>query len=437
MAEREENRRRIERHKRRMRAQLISYGILVLLLVLVAAGVTLGVGKLMEVLSSHAGESPAAEEEAEQEEPVPTGVIKQPEPVEEEPAPEEESSARDDELLEVIRGMSLEDRVSQLFFLTPEQLTGVDQVTQAGDGTKAALDAAPVGGLLYHSANITSEQQLQDMLSGTVNMSKYRLFFAVEELGGEAHSEVSKAGLMDMRPSPAEIGASGDTQAAYDAGTSIGASLGNLGFNTEWGPCADLSLLIDGNLVSDISYGSDPGVVSEMLASMVRGLKDGNIYSCLKYFPGEGSVSADPAQGMASSERGREELSAGELAVYRAGIEAGAEIVLVGNASYPNVVGDNTPACLSPVITSDLLRGELGYQGIVIAGPLNEAAVSAYYASAEAAVKALQAGADMVFCPENFEEARQGVLDAIGEGKLSEDEINQCLLRIYRVKYPE
>ncbi len=444
MGEKDDIVKRELRHKKRIRAQVIAYLFLVLMVLLIAVSAVFGVRLLIRQLDQAraAREEAAAaqaEEEAVPEEPkeeIPVGTISEPEPVPEE-EPEEvadEDSARNEELMERINALTLEEKVSQLFFITPEMLTGVGKVVQAGDGTKAALEAHAVGGLFYNASNIQSESQLQEMLSGTVNMSKYRLFFAIEELGGAEHSQVSKAGLADAKASPAEIGAAGDAQAAYDAGTSIGASLGNLGFNTNWGPCADL-LLKEDALVKDISYGADAFAVSELVTSMVKGLKDGGINSCLRFFPGEGSVSEDPAAGMAVSERSTEDLYTSEMTVYHAGIEAGAEMVLVGNASYPTVTGDNTPACLSPAIIGNLLRQELGFNGIVIAGPLNEAAVSEYYSSGEAAVNAVAAGADMLFMPENFEEAYNGLLASVQEGNIPEERINESLLRIFRVKY--
>ena len=445
MSEKDDIVKRELRHKKRIRAQVIAYLFLVLMVLLIVAGGIFGIRLLIKQLDQAriareeaAAAAAAAEEEIVVEEPeeeIPAGTISEPEPVVEEPEEEaDEESVRNEELMERINALTLEEKVSQLFFITPEMLTGVSKVVQAGDGTKTALEAHAVGGLFYNASNIQSESQLQEMLSGTVNMSKYRLFFAVEELGGADHSQVSKAGLSDAKASPTEIGAANDTQAAYDAGTSIGASLGNLGFNTNWGPCADL-LISEDSFVKDIAYGSDPAQVSELLTSMVKGLKDGGIYSCLRFFPGEGSVSEDPAAGMAVSERSTEELYAAEMTVYHAGIEAGAEMVLVGNASYPNVTGDNTPACLSPTVIGTLLRQELGFNGIVIAGPLNEAAVTEYYSPGEACVNAVAAGADMLFMPEGFEDAYNGLLAAVQEGNIPEERINESLLRIYRVKY--
>ena len=124
-----------------------------------------------------------------------------------------------------------------------------------------------------------------------------------------------------------------------------------------------------------------------------------------------------------------------DLPAFQSGIDAGADFVMVSHMSLPNVVGDDTPCSLSGAVISDLLRNQLGYNGIVITDALDMSAITDSYSSAEAAVKAIEAGVDMLLMPENFEEAYQGVLDAVQNGTISEDRINESLKRIYRVKY--
>jgi beta-N-acetylhexosaminidase len=111
--------------------------------------------------------------------------------------------------------------------------------------------------------------------------------------------------------------------------------------------------------------------------------------------------------------------------------------IMVTNASFPQVAGDNTPACLSSVMIGEELRGTLGFEGVVITAPLNEGAITEYYTSAEAAVAAINAGADMICVPENFEESYQGLLEAVQSGSISEERINESLRRIYRIKYAD
>ena len=124
-----------------------------------------------------------------------------------------------------------------------------------------------------------------------------------------------------------------------------------------------------------------------------------------------------------------------DLPAFQSGIDAGADFVMVSHMSLPNVIGDDAPCSLSGAVISDLLRNQLGYNGIVITDALDMSAITDSYSSAEAAVKAIEAGADMLLMPENFEEAYQGLLEDVQNGTISEDRINESLKRIYRVKY--
>ena len=120
---------------------------------------------------------------------------------------------------------------------------------------------------------------------------------------------------------------------------------------------------------------------------------------------------------------------------FQAGMDAGVHMVMVSHVSAPNLSGDNTPCSLSGEVITNLLRGELGYQGIVITDAMNMSAITEYYGADEAAVMALKAGADMILMPEDFEAAYEGVLTAVRDGVITEEQINESLRRIFRVKY--
>ena len=112
-------------------------------------------------------------------------------------------------------------------------------------------------------------------------------------------------------------------------------------------------------------------------------------------------------------------------------------MIMVTHAAYPQITGDNTPATMSDVVITDILRNELGYNGVVITDAMNMGAITEYYGADEAAIKALRAGADMILMPEDFELAYEGVLAAVLEGTISEERINDSLARVYRIKYED
>ncbi len=431
----EEMDRREFRRKRRVQNQVIAYISAVIMLAVILAGAGLGIHKGITAWNDkkEAQELQAQMEEmsANQEDQV---VVEA--PVEtEEPVVEEEKSQLDEIVDACIAEMPLEDKVAGLFIITPEALTGTDVAIKAGDTTKEKLSQYAVGGLIYAKQNIKSADQLKEMISGTQGFSKYPLFIGIDEEGGSV-SRIAESGLADNVGTMGDIGTSGDPSKAKEAGSAIAAYLSEYGFNLDFAPVADV--ILEGNsIIGDRSFGSNAGDDAAMVSACVEGLQEGDVSACLKHFPGLGSTTEDTHEGMATSEKTKEDFETTDFLSFQGGIDAGADFVMVSHLSVPNITGDNTPSSLSDKMITDILRGELGFNGIVITDAMDMKAVTDYYTSDEAAVKALQAGADMILMPEDFEAAYQGVLDAVNNGTLSEERINESLQRIYRVKYSD
>lgn len=423
--------RRLERRKRRRRNQIAAYAGVVLVLAVLGVGLFLGIRSLTRLLK----ENMNRQEETE------TEVV---ETTQEDTLPEEETETEiveyteEDLLNEVVESciseMTLEDKVAGLFIVTPEAITGTNQAVKAGDGTKEALDKYPVGGLVYFKQNIQSQDQITEMLANTVSMSKYPIFLAVDEEGGKV-TRVAEALKLDNVGKMQAIGETGDVNNAYTAYQTIGTYLCQYGFNLDFAPVADVLTNPDNTAIGERSFGSDAQVVSSMVSSAVGGLKDTGITACLKHFPGQGGADGDTHEGLASTQRTLEEMRETEFKPFQAGIEAGAQMIMVGHISAPQVTGDNTPSSLSKMIVTDILRGELNYDGVVITDALNMSAISEYYGSDEACIKALKAGCDMLLMPEDFEAAYEGVIAAVKDGTISEERIDDSLARVYRIKY--
>ena len=432
------------RRKRRVRNQIIAYVSLVMVLLLVTVAgffaIKAGSAALTEKKQQKLEEEALAQATEETTQTVEGETESEPETViEEETSTVVEYS--DEELLDeivdaCISEMSLEDKVAGLFIVTPEELTGVSKAVKAGDGTKEALEKYPVGGLIYFKQNIQSEEQIKEMLANTVSMSKYPLFLAVDEEGASVARVADALGLEEA-DSAAEIGASGDANNAYTTYKEIGTYLAEYGFNLNFAPVADVLTDPENEAIGDRSFGSDPAVVSSMVSSSVKALEEVGITACMKHFPGQGDADGDTHEGLASSDRTIEEIKETELKPFEAGMEAGAQMIMVGHFAVPAIDEDNTPASLSKKVITDLLREEMGYNGVVITDALNMSAISEYYDSAQACIMAFKAGADMVLMPEDFEAAYEGVLAAVKDGTISEARINDSLRRVYRIKYKE
>jgi beta-N-acetylhexosaminidase len=232
----------------------------------------------------------------------------------------------------------------------------------------------------------------------------------------------------------ATYGAAGDPQAVYDLGSEFARQLSSVGFNLDYAPVADVLTNPNNTEIGNRAFSSDPQVVATMVTEMVKGLQDGNVISCLKHFPGHGSTSADSHMGVSISQRTVEELRAEEFQSFRAGIAAGAELVMISHMSLPKVTGNEEPCEFSEVVVTELLRKELGFQGLIVTDSQEMGAVG-IYGSDEAAVRAVLAGCDVITMPEDKVKAFNGILQAVQEGTLTEERINESVLRILSLKY--
>ena len=440
MDSREQQDRREARRKKRLRSQIMVYTVF--LLVILALGTGIGYGVYALANSRKAAEEKeqdnqelieemlATEESLPSVEPAPEPT---PEPTPEvvEPTWEEKLDAYVDER---IAQMPLEDKVAGLFVVKPEAITGVGAAVQAGDGTRQALEANPVGGLIYFDQNIQSEAQLKEMLENTARYAKYPLFLAVDEEGGTVSRIGSSIG--PKTDSAGAIGETGNPENAYQAGAAMGTALYGLGFNVDFAPVADLAN-VEGSIMEGRAYGSDVSVVSSFVNAMVRGLQEQKVSACLKHFPGMGSATEDTHDGKVSTDRTAEQFWAEELAVFQAGINEGADMVMVSHMAAPALTGDNEPSIFSRTLVTGILREQMGFQGVIITDALDMGAISQYYAADEASIMAVLAGCDMLLMPEDYEKAYTGVLEAVRSGNIDEERINDSLRRIYRIKYAD
>lgn len=422
---------RERRRKRRFRNQIIAYVTISILLVVLGVGVFLGTAKVRKLVQTYraaANASGQAQEQASEE--ITIGD------------PDASSTAatqsREEMLDEIVKTciaeMPLEDKVAGLFVVTPEQLTGVDSVVKAGSSTQEALSKYAVGGIVYLSKNIKDKDQISQMISDTQGMSKYPLFFTVSEEGGK-NSDAASALGMEETSSASDLGASGSSDTAGAEGSSIGTYLNEMGFNLDLAPVANLSQKDSGK--SARTYGSDASTVSGFTSAMVQGLQGTGVSACMKYFPVMAQESDKSENGIETTKLTLDELRKSEFVPFQEGIKAGTDMIMVSDIAAPNATGDNTPCSLSKVMITDELRNELGFTGTVITDALNQSAVTDYYTADQAAVTAVQAGADLLYMPEDFQKAYDGLLKAVQAGTISEDRIDESLMRIYRIKYAD
>ena len=337
---------------------------------------------------------------------------------------------------QILSQMDLREKVYQLFIVTPEQLLGSSTpVTAVDEALRQVQQQSPVGGVVFFQNNLINAEQTRALLSELQSASPLGLFLSVDEEGGTVSRLASnpEMGLVEF-DSMNQIGASGNLGLAYQAGYTIGRGIKDLGFNLDFAPVADIYSNPQNQVVKDRAFSSDPAAAAQMVSAVVRGFQNGGMICTLKHFPGHGGTTEDSHAGPAILDKSLEELESCEFLPFRAGIETGAPVVMVGHITCPQIDSSNLPASLSSRMVSEILRGQLGFEGLVVTDSLQMEAIASVYASGDAAVQAFSAGCDLLLMPNDLQAAAQALLDAVNSGRISQERLDQSVRRIIRTK---
>lgn len=330
---------------------------------------------------------------------------------------------------ELLSGMTLREKLCQLMIVRPEVLTGESPVTAAGETTRLALETYPVGGLIYSVDNLVTQEQTREMISNTQSYSKLPLFISADEEGGNVGRLMYKLGTTWVNSMYSYKDQGADT--AYANAKTIGTDMVSCLFNTDFAPVADVWTNPDNTVIGDRAYSDDFEQAAELVASAVRGFTDAGVVCCLKHFPGHGDTSTDTHEGAAVVSKSLDELRAGEFLPFVSGIEAGADMVMIGHITVTSV--DPEPATISKAIITDVLRGELGWDGVVISDSLDMGALAGYD-NGEVCVKFLEAGGDILLGIPDIETALTSLEAAVTDGRLTESRIDESVQRVLELK---
>lgn len=326
--------------------------------------------------------------------------------------------------------MSLHDKVCQMMFVTPEGLTGTDDVMVAGDATKQALQAYPVGGIIYFANNFDNVDQTRDMISNTQSYSKIGLFIATDEEGGRVNRIMDTLGTTYIGPMYDYKDDGPD--AAFENAKTIASDMSALGFNLDFALVADVWSNPDNTVIGDRAYSDDYAQAAELVGSAVKGFQDGGVICTLKHFPGHGDTAEDSHYSSAYVNRTKAQIMADEMQPFRTGIDAGAELVMVGHLIVPDI--DELPSTLSYKIATEMLRGDMEFDGVAITDSMEMESIADNYGVADSAVMAVQAGMDMLLQPADLAAAVNAIVTAVQNGDITEPRIDESVRRILTLK---
>lgn len=315
--------------------------------------------------------------------------------------------------------------------------------TEVDEQAVRLLEDYDVGNYIYFSRNMKSAEQVARLSKDLSDRVYRRLgicpFISADQEGGAVSRITEGAALMPgaMAVAAATDGSSERSLARMQKlGENCGQILRSVGVNLNLAPDMDVNIEPANPVIGARSYGDDPEQVATKAIAMMHGLEAGGVLPVIKHFPGHGNVSSDSHLGMPVNETDRERLEKTEFAVFQKGIQAGAKAVMTAHVRYTQVDPDH-PATLSKVILTDMLRGQFHFDGLVMTDCLEMDAIRAAYGSGEGAVRAIEAGVDLLTVSHTYEalsEVAEAIYQALDSGRLSEERIQLSYDRIMKQK---
>ena len=332
----------------------------------------------------------------------------------------------------LLAGMTIEEKAGQLLI-----------VGFPGDTKKEALqdyiDRLKVSGFILFSRNYTDFDSLYALARSLKEMNSLNnplpLFISIDEEGGTV-SRLPKGGT--RFPDARKVGKAGEPGLTYKAGQTIAQELKATGINLNFAPVLDIVESGENKLLIKRSYGSTPEVVSLHGTSFISGLQSEGVIAVPKHFPGHGNTSQDSHSTLPVIDTDKAAMQSRELVPFKAAIDAGLDAVMVGHIAFPKIDPTGLPASMSNYFLTDVLRKDLGFGGISISDDIEMQGYISSKDSVEGCViSSFNAGLDIFLIGHTKaiqDQVFKALLDGCGDGRISEERLNESVLRIIKVK---
>lgn len=347
---------------------------------------------------------------------------------------------------EELSKLSLKEKVCQMFFVRPEAMnlnTDVvdggqmvkDKLSRVNDDIRKFCKEYPVGGICLFAHNIIDPQQLPQFTSELHSLPLRPLLCVDEEGGRVARIANNDSFGLKRYESMGAIGSTGNSDNAFEAGSYIGSYVKRYGFDIDFAPVADVNTNPENIVIGARAFSDDPYIASSMVTRFLDGLWGRGVYGCVKHFPGHGDVKGDTHTGYVATQKTWEDMLECEIISFRSAIHHGVQVIMAAHIATPNITGNDLPSTMSKVILTDKLRGELGFNGLIITDAMEMGAITQHYTSAQSAVGTVKAGSDIVLMPQNLREAIDAVIAAVESKEIPESRIDESVRRILTIKH--
>lgn len=337
---------------------------------------------------------------------------------------------------DVATQMSIEEKVGNLFMCG---FNNVSDSTIITDELRTLIEQYHIGGVIYFSRNIKDPKQVAELSSSIQSLvmsKKYKLpmIIATDQEGGS----VVRLRSGSVFPGNMGLGAINSEDIAYEVGRIIGAELISVGINMNLAPVLDVNTNPLNPVIGNRSFGGDPRVVSSLGGAFIRGLHSSGVLSVAKHFPGHGDTSLDSHLELPVMDKSLDELMNIHIRPFIDAINVfNVDAIMTAHVVYP-VLDKENPATLSKKVLTDLLRNKLGFKGVIMTDCMEMRAISDRYSAGDSAVKALKAGVDMLLFSHTYKkqiEAYHSVIKAVENEDISEEELNEKVVRVLQLKF--
>lgn len=328
---------------------------------------------------------------------------------------------------ELLADMDLDAKIGQTLVILAEGTTAEENA--------GIIEEHQPGGFIYFPENMTGAEQIAELSNGLQARAAdtgagVPLFLGVDQEQGM----VSRLPVGTRFPDAMAVGASRDTEMARSRAGVTASELAALGINLDYAPVADVNVNAANPVIGIRSFGSDPQLVSEMVLAEVESFEEGGVVPVVKHFPGHGDTDVDSHTGLPEVDKSREDWEEVDLPPFKSAVEADVDAVMTAHVFLPELDDSGEPSTLSGEVINGVLRDELGYDGVVTTDALNMEGVRQTHDDGEIAVRALEAGADQLLMPPDPATAARAVRDAVDEGRISEDRLDESVRRILELK---
>ncbi|MBE9913047.1 beta-N-acetylhexosaminidase [Paenibacillus donghaensis] len=331
-----------------------------------------------------------------------------------------------------ISKLSLEQKIGQMFICGFHTLVPDDQI-------RKLIEDYHLGGVIYFRRNIDKPQQVASLSASLQKLAadhgNLPLWIAIDQEGGMVaridHKQISRI------PGNMALGATDHPDYSYEVSKISAEELLQLGINMNFAPCLDVNNNPHNPVIGVRSFGENPDKVSEHGAAVIKAFQEKGLSAAAKHFPGHGDTNVDSHMGLATVEHDVERLQQVELKPFIKAIQQGVDVIMTAHVIFPAIEPEPIPATLSRSVLTGLLREDLAYDGIIVTDCLEMHAIAKFFGVGEGAVKAVEAGADVVLVSHTLSdqiEAIEAVKNAVRSGRISEKTIDAAVERILKLK---